>query len=128
MIVARLSFVLISLLIPNFGVAQNYSTGTVETAQGAAAKLRLLDKVAGKATDVTLQLGDAYTLGKLRIIMGECRYPVANPAGDAYAFLTILSQDRTKEYFTGWMIASSPALNALDHVRYDVWPLRCTIS
>ena len=128
MIIARLSLVLISLLIPNIGVAQNYSTGTVETAQGAAAELRLLDKVAGKATDVTLQLGDAYTLGKLRIIMGECRYPVSNPAGDAYAFLTILSQDRKMQYFSGWMIASSPALNALDHVRYDVWPLRCTIS
>ena len=126
--VARIFCVLISLLLADFGVAQNYSTGTEETAQGVAAELRLLDKVAGKATDVTLQLGDAYTLGKLRIIMGECRYPVANPAGDAYAFLTIFSQDRTKEYFTGWMIASSPALNALDHVRYDVWPLRCTIS
>ena len=126
--VARLSCVLISILLAHFGFAQNSSTGTVETAQGVATELRLLDKVAGKAIDVTLQLGDAYTLGKLRIIMGECRYPVANPAGDAYAFLTILSQDLTKEYFSGWMIASSPALNALDHVRYDVWPLRCTIS
>ena len=126
--VVRISCVLISLLLADFGVAQNSSTGTEETAQGVSAELRLLDKVSGKATDVILQLGDAYTLGKLRIIMGECRYPVANPAGDAYAFLTILSQDRTKEYFTGWMIASSPALNALDHVRYDVWPLRCTIS
>ena len=126
--VARLFYVLISILLADFGVAQNSSTSTVETAQGVAAELRLLDKVAGKAMDVILQLGETYTLGKLRIIMGECRYPVANPAGDAYAFLTILSQDRTKEYFSGWMIASSPALNALDHVRYDVWPLRCTIS
>jgi len=24
------------------------------------------------------------------------------------------------------MIASSPALNALDHPRYDVWVMRCT--
>ena len=125
---ARLYYVLISILLADFGVAQNSSIGTVSTAQGLAAELRLLDKVAGKAIDVTLELGDAYNLGKLRIIMGECRYPVANPAGDAYAFLTILSLDRTKEYFSGWMIASSPALNALDHVRYDVWPLRCTIS
>ena len=126
--VARLFYVLISILLADFGLAQNSSTSTVETAQGVAAELRLLDKVAGKAMDVILQLGETHTLGKLRIIMGECRYPVANPAGDAYAFLTILSQDRTKEYFSGWMIASSPALNALDHVRYDVWPLRCTIS
>ena len=125
---ARCSCVLILLLLADFGVAQNSSTGTVETAQAAAAELRLLDKVAGKSTDVTLRLGDTFKLGELRIIMGECRYPVANPAGDAYAFLTILSQDHTKIYFSGWMIASSPALNALDHVRYDVWPLRCTIS
>ncbi|MCW8843320.1 MAG: DUF2155 domain-containing protein, partial [Rhodobacteraceae bacterium] len=27
--------------------------------------------------------------------------------------------------FQGWMIASSPALSALDHPRYDVWVLRC---
>ncbi len=127
--VARPSFLLISLLlIANPSVAQNSSTSTLETAQGAAAELRLLDKVAGQVMDVTLQLGGTYMLGRLRIIMGECRYPVANPAGDAYAFLTILSKDRTKEYFSGWMIASSPGLNALDHVRYDVWPLRCTMS
>ena len=125
---ARLSFLLMALLLANPSVAQNSSPNTVETAQGAAAELRLLDKVAGKVRDVTLQLGDTYTLGKLRIVMGECRYPVANPAGNAYAFLTILSKDRTKEYFSGWMIASSPGLNALDHVRYDVWPLRCTMS
>lgn len=125
---ARLSFLLMALLLANPSVAQHSSTNTVETAQGAAAELRLLDKVAGKVRDVTLQLGDTYTLGKLRIIMGECRYPLTNPAGNAYAFLTILSKDRTKEYFSGWMIASSPGLNALDHVRYDVWPLRCTMS
>ena len=27
--------------------------------------------------------------------------------------------------FAGWMVASSPALSALDHARYDVWVLRC---
>ncbi len=30
--------------------------------------------------------------------------------------------------FSGWMIASSPALNALDNPRYDVWLLRCNNS
>ena len=126
--IARLSVLLLSLLLANSSFAQSASRSTVETAQGTATKLRLLDKVAGKTVDVTLQLGDAYTLGKLRIIMGECRYPLDNPAGEAYAFLTILSEDLMKEYFSGWMIASSPGLNALDHVRYDVWPLRCTMS
>ncbi|MDA9980314.1 DUF2155 domain-containing protein, partial [Yoonia sp.] len=30
--------------------------------------------------------------------------------------------------FAGWMLASAPALNAMDHPRYDVWALRCITS
>ena len=29
--------------------------------------------------------------------------------------------------FSGWMLASSPALSALDHPRYDVWVLSCVL-
>jgi hypothetical protein len=31
----------------------------------------------------------------------------------------------TDPVFSGWMVASSPALSALDHPRYDVWVLNC---
>ena len=34
----------------------------------------------------------------------------------------------TEVAFSGWMVASSPALNALDHSRYDIWVLRCMTS
>ncbi|MEO0381372.1 MAG: DUF2155 domain-containing protein, partial [Pseudomonadota bacterium] len=27
-----------------------------------------------------------------------------------------------------WMIASAPALSAMEHARYDVWVMRCTTS
>lgn len=30
--------------------------------------------------------------------------------------------------FTGWMFASSPAINALEHPVYDVWVMDCKIS
>ena len=30
--------------------------------------------------------------------------------------------------FYGWMFASSPALSALDHPRYDIWVLKCRID
>ena len=126
--IARVYFLVCLLLFADVTIAQNTSASRPNTLSGNSAELRLLDKVAGKSTDVTLKMGETYRLGKLRIIMGECRYPSANPAGDAYAFLTILSSDNAKEYFRGWMISSSPALNALDHVRYDVWPLRCATS
>ena len=28
--------------------------------------------------------------------------------------------------FSGWMYASSPGLNALEHPVYDIWVIRCT--
>ena len=60
--------------------------------------------------------------------MGECRFPTGNPSGDAYMLLTIHYNNAPEPIFRGWMIASAPALNALDHQRYDVWALRCTTS
>ena len=76
----------------------------------------------------SLKKGETLELGKLLIIMGECRYPLANPSGDAFTFLKVVGDGGAKEIFRGWMIASSPAVSAIDHVRYDVWPIRCVTS
>jgi hypothetical protein len=32
------------------------------------------------------------------------------------------------DLFHGWMFASSPALNALEHPVYDVWALECMLG
>ena len=91
------------------------------------ALLRGLDKVSGEVIDFGLKSGDTYLLWKLNIKLSECRYPINNPVGDAFAHLTI-SQDKSEsDLFRGWMIASSPALNPLEHARYDVWVLRCAM-
>ena len=97
----------------------------ISLADGAL--LRGLDKVSGEVIDFGLKSGDTYLLWKLDITLSECRYPVNNPVGDAFAHLTI-SQDKSEsDLFRGWMIASSPALNPLEHARYDVWVLRCAM-
>ena len=44
---------------------------------------------------------------------------------EAYAYLVIRDMARGRDMFSGWMLASSPALNALEHPRYDVWVVRC---
>jgi hypothetical protein len=51
--------------------------------------------------------------------------PRDDPAGDADAFLQIRDIRETVMRFSGWMFASSPALSALDHPRYDVWVVSC---
>jgi len=93
---------------------------------GIGGVLRGLDKHAGTTVDMDMKVGDTVALGWLEITLGECRYPSANPAGDAYAWLVIREKAGEAPIFEGWMIASSPALNALDHSRYDVWVLNCT--
>lgn len=100
-----------------------------QAAAAAGAVLRGLDKVSGELTDIEMGSGQTRRYGRLVVTLGECRYPAGNRAGDAYAYLVIRadgSDDRP--VFEGWMIASSPALNALDHPRYDVWVIRCMTS
>ena len=103
-------------------------SGQENTNLAEGGTLRALDKVTGIARDIYLRQGETLKLGKLIIILGECRYPISNPVGDAFVHITVVDQKGEETYFRGWMVASSPALNALDHVRYDVWPLRCSNS
>jgi hypothetical protein len=98
-----------------------------QTETGTGAVLRGLDKLNAKVSDISLKNGEATVLGLIEIALKECRYPQDDPSGDAYAFLTIREAGVAKPLFSGWMIASSPALNAMDHARYDVWVMRCTL-
>ena len=99
-----------------------------QASQGNGAELRVLDKVTGIVTDVQLASGAAEPVGHLTLRLNECRYPADNPSGDAFAELTITYQGEPVPVFAGWMIASAPALNAMEHPRYDVWVLRCSTS
>ncbi len=87
--------------------------------------LRALDKISGELVDFDLAPRQTKQLGHIQVSLGECRYPVGNPAGDAAAYLVIRNAAAGDVVFRGWMLASSPALNALDHPRYDVWVLHC---
>ncbi len=95
----------------------------VSTAQGGV--VRVLDKVTGDLVDLEMTSGETRQQSRLTITLSECRFPSGNPTGDAFARLTILVQDEEGVNFDGWMVASAPALNPMEHARYDVWVLRC---
>jgi hypothetical protein len=97
-----------------------------KTTAGTGAILRGLEKVNGATQDIEMSIGQTEIFGRLSITLMDCRYPKGNRAGNAYASLEIIETGRDGTVFSGWMIASSPALNAMDHSRYDVWVLRCT--
>jgi len=112
-----------------FGAPQAHAQPAPETATAPeGAELRLLDRITGETSDLHLAPGASEFRGGLEITLGQCRYPVENPESDAFAHLTIREAGESRPVFDGWMIASSPALMALDHPRYDVWVIRCSIS
>lgn len=92
------------------------------------AVLQGLDKVTARVTTLRVDIGDTVSFGTLEIIARHCdkRSPEETP--ESAAFLDI-SEARPGEpavgLFRGWMFASSPALNALEHPVYDVWVLGC---
>ena len=104
------------------GVAAQTS---VKTTDGSGVVLRILDRITGQVLDFEVQNGQSFQRGKIRVEVRECRYPRKAIDRDAFAYLTIRDRNSELPVFDGWMMASSPALSALEHPRYDVWVLRC---
>ena len=96
--------------------------------EASGAQLRGIDKISGEIYEIRINRGQAVELDRLKITLNSCRYPVGNPAGDAFAALEVSDIEDGTVVFSGWMIASSPALSAMDHPRYDIWVMRCTTS
>lgn len=105
------------------------TTGFAQRATEAdAASLRILDRTTGTLQDVVVGRGQTVKMGTISVRLTACRYPRGAISSDAFAFLTVDDTKLEKQIFNGWMVASSPALNPLEHARYDVWVLRCKTS
>ena len=95
---------------------------------GTGAELRVLDKVSGQSSNYDLASGAKMEIGQLTVALRACRYPEGAPSNDAFAYIEVSETESAAPIFGGWMIASAPALNAMEHSRYDVWVLRCKTS
>lgn len=116
---------LITILALSAGLPGHAQQPRPEVASGETVVLRGLDKVSGETTDMELPVGGRATYARLEIAVIACRYPTEAPESDAMAFLEITHARHGEQLFRGWMFASSPALNALDDARYDIWVLSC---
>ena len=100
--------------------------GGREMVAASEVHLRGLDNLNGTARDIDVAVGESVRFGHLEITADTCRVPREAPSADAFAFLRIRDIREDTPRFSGWMFASSPALSALDHPRYDVWVLSCS--
>lgn len=92
------------------------------------AVLQGLDKVTARISTIEAPVGQLVTFGTLEIIARTCdrRPPEETPESAAFVDIwEVREGEPTAAVFRGWMFASSPALNAMEHPVYDVWILDC---
>lgn len=87
-----------------------------------------LDKVAARTAKLEVNMNTPVFYNTLIVTVRACKTRPPEEPPEAAAFLEI--QDRKpdgtiQKIFSGWMFASSPALNALEHPVYDVWVVNC---
>ena len=98
--------------------------------QGQSAELQALDKITARISTLDAAVGTPFRYGSLQIVIHACTYRPPTMAPEHAALMEIrnidhLGQVADEPMFKGWMFASSPALNALEHPVYDVSVLAC---
>lgn len=99
------------------------------------AVLQVLDKVTAETLRFEAPVGKAVRYKTLIFTVKACERSAPDEAvEDSIAYLEILSQPRAepgrpvlpaKQAFKGWMYASSPSLDPLEHPVYDAWLITC---
>ncbi len=105
--------------------------GSAVSEPGRTVELQGLDKVTARTRTFQVSIGETVKFGTLVITVQACdRTPPTEPP-ESTVFLDIYEAregEARTDLFHGWMFASSPALNALEHPVYDVWALECMLG
>jgi hypothetical protein len=92
------------------------------------AVLQGLDKVTARVSTFDAPIDEPVRFGSLEIVARTCQKRPPEETPESAAFLEIRDikpGESPVKVFEGWMFASSPALNALEHPVYDIWVLDC---
>lgn len=120
---------------PKERVAEKPAKTIVRRERYNIAVLQALDKVTAETLRFEAEVGRPVRWKGLIFTVSACeRSAPSEPIEDSIAYLTIDSQPRpqpgrsspaSREAFKGWMFASSPGLNPLQHASYDSWVISC---
>ncbi len=99
------------------------------------AVIQALDKVSAESMRFEAAVGRPVRYKNLVFTVKACERSAADEAlEDSIAHVTVESQPRAapgkptpppRQAFRGWMYASSPGLNPLEHPIYDAWLITC---
>ncbi|MBV1887243.1 MAG: DUF2155 domain-containing protein [Parvibaculaceae bacterium] len=110
---------------------------------GDTAVFNALDKITARITILEIPIGSSARFGTLDIRPQSCDKRPPEETPETTAFVEVFDVPRVvaakgedgqapvaepKRIFSGWMFASSPGLNAVEHPVYDAWVIDCKIS
>jgi hypothetical protein len=120
-----------AIVPPPADVAPAEPPAPVGPPKNAVLELKALDKITGKAVVLMAPLNKAVKFATLTITARTCYSTPPSETPETSAFLQIDDDRPDKSHtraFSGWMYASSPGLNSLQHPLYDVWVINCMTS
>ncbi len=120
---------------PKGQVVEKPAESTLKRTRYDIAILQALDKVTAETVRFEAAVGQPVRYKTLVITVKACEQAAEDePQEDSIAYMTVDSQPRAaagkptpaaRQVFKGWMYASSPGLNPLQHPVYDTWLITC---
>jgi hypothetical protein len=105
-----------------------HSVAVAERIRNPVALFAGLDKITGNITAFEVKIGDTRQFGALVVRPRACysRPPEEEPKTTSFVEVDEVQPDnKLRRIFTGWMLAESPGLNAVENSVYDVWLTAC---
>jgi hypothetical protein len=96
--------------------------------KNAVAEFSGIDKITGRIITFDVYIDETVQFGALQVTPRVCYGSAENEEPQTTTFVEVdeITLDRKiRRIFTGWMIAESPGLNAVEHAVYDVWLKSC---
>ena len=92
-------------------------------------KLKALDKITAKTSNINIPLGKKKKFGYLEIFPKKCAHSTSDNSKGVVAYVQVkdLSEKRDDKVFVfnGWTFSSSVTLRTFDHPVYDLWLSVC---
>ncbi|MBQ8870740.1 MAG: DUF2155 domain-containing protein [Alphaproteobacteria bacterium] len=92
------------------------------------AQMQAMDKITGRVSIIEVPVNGEVKFGTFSVVVRSCKTNAEGEVPENYAFVDVSDKSFDKEEFNifkGWMLSSSPAVNAVEHPIYDVWLIKC---
>ncbi len=119
----KTQIILPAILAAGIGFQANAAEISTNTAQ-----MQAMDKITGRVSVINVPVNSEVKFGSFSIVVRDCKTRSPEETPENFAFVDVVDTNTNSDkvnIFKGWMLSSTPALNAIEHPVYDVWLLKC---